>query len=244
MMATNPVRTNLVFNGLDFSVKEEDEQTLLEYANKKTFLSFAWGAWVTSLARERLEEAIRLCTYGADGKGHDKFVYCDTDSVKFIGNVDFTSLNKKLTDISIKHGAYADDTEGNRYYLGVYEREGNDPSKPTYTRFETLGSKKYVYEDEEGKLHITIAGVNKQLGAKELGCIENFQEGFVFKESAGLEAVYNDLGHEPIEVEGHTLEIPPNIYFCQGEYTLGVTMEYKSLFHLTQEQLDKIAKTR
>lgn len=238
MMATNPVRTNLVFNGLDFTVKEEDEKELLEYANKKTFLSFAWGAWVTCHARERLEEAIRLCTYGADGKGHDKFVYCDTDSVKFIGNVDFTALNNRLRDLSIRHGAFADDTQGNRYYLGVYEKDG------TYSRFCTLGAKKYVYEDEDNKLHITIAGVNKQLGAKELGCIENFKEGFVFKESAGLEAVYNDLGHEPIEVEGHTLEIPPNIYLCQGEYTLGVTLEYKSLFHLTQEQLDKILKTR
>lgn len=243
-MATNPVRSNLVFNGVDFSVKEENEQELLEYANKKSFLSFAWGEWVTCHARERLEEAIRLCTYGADGKGHDKFVYCDTDSVKFIGNVDFTALNKRLTDISARHGAYSDDPQGNRYYLGVYEREGDDPSKPTYLRFETLGAKKYVYEDNSGKLHITIAGVNKQSGAKELGSIENFKEGFVFKESAGMEAVYNDLGHEPIIADGHTLEIPPNIYLCQGEYTLGVTMEYKALFHLTQEQLDKIAKTR
>lgn len=243
-MATNPIRSNLVFNGIDFDVAEEDEQALLEVANKKSFLCFSWGAFCTAYAREKLEEAIRLCTYGVDGKGHDKFVYCDTDSVKFIGNVDFTALNNRLRDLSIRHGAFADDPEGNRYYLGVFEREGKYPDKPTYTRFCTLGSKKYVYEDEEGKLHITIAGVNKQSGAKELGRIENFKEGFVFKESAGMEAVYNDLGHEPIVVDGHTLEIPPNIYLGQSEYTLGVTMEYKTLFHLTQEQLDKIAKTR
>jgi hypothetical protein len=238
MMATNPIRCNLVFNGIDFDVAEEDEQALLEVANKKSFLCFSWGAFCTAYAREKLEEAIRLCTYGADGKGHDKFVYCDTDSVKFIGNVDFTALNNRLRDLSIRHGAFADDTQGNRYYLGVYEKDG------TYSRFCTLGAKKYVYEDEDNKLHITIAGVNKQSGARELGKIENFKEGFVFKESAGMEAVYNDLGHEPIVVGGHTLEIPPNIYLGQSEYTLGVTMEYKALFHLTQEQLDKIAKTR
>lgn len=228
MCATNPVRTSLEFNGTDFSVKEVDEKEELEKANKKAFTVFAWGCWCTAWARFWLEKAIRLCG--------EKFVYCDTDSVKFIGEVDFTELNADIQATSERHGAFADDPQGVRHYLGVYEHDA------TYKRFVTLGAKKYAYEDKKG-LHITLAGVSKS-GAKELGCLENFQDGFVFHESGGIEAYYNDQYADPIVIDGHTVEIPPNIYLTQGEYTLGLTLEYKRLFHLTQEQFDKIMKSR
>lgn len=228
MCATNPVRTTLVFNGVDFSVKEGSEQEELEKANKKSFTAFAWGCWCTAWARYWLERAIKLC-------GH-KFIYCDTDSVKYVGQVDFSDLNAEIQAISEKHGAYADDPAGHRHYLGVYEHDA------TYKRFVTLGAKKYAYEDEDGKLHITIAGVSKG-GAAEMGCLENFREGFVFHENGGMEAFYNDTWGDPIEIDGHRLELPPNIYLQNGEYTLGLTLEYKRLFHLTQEQYDKILKS-
>ena len=50
MCATNPVRTSLVFNGHDFTVKEVDEKAELEKANKKSFTVFAWGCWCTAWA--------------------------------------------------------------------------------------------------------------------------------------------------------------------------------------------------
>ena len=78
-----------------------------------------------------------------------------------------------------------------------------------------------------------------------MGCLENFKDGFVFRDSAGQEAYYNDEWQEdPLDIDGHILPISPNIYLAQGEYTLGLTLEYKRLFHLTQEQFDKIIKTR
>ena len=229
MCATNPVRTSLVFNGTDFNVKEVNEEEELKKANKKSFTVFAWGCWCTAWARYWLERAIRLC-------GH-KFVYCDTDSVKYIGDVDFSELNKEIQAQSERHKAYADDPAGHRHYLGVYEHDA------TYKRFCTLGAKKYAYEDQDGKLHITIAGVSKG-GAAELGKLENFKDGFIFHESGGMEAVYNDQWGEPIVIDGHELSIPPNIYLSNGEYTLGLTLEYKRLFHLTQEEFDKIMKSR
>ena len=230
MCATNPVRTSLVFNGHDFDVKEVDEREELQKANKKSFTVFAWGCWCTAWARWWLEKAIRLC-------GHN-FVYCDTDSVKFVGEVDFTDLNREIQEKSEKHHAYADDPAGVRHYLGVYEHDD------TYRRFCTLGAKKYAYEDKDGKLHITIAGVSKR-GAEEMGCLENFKEGFIFRESAGQEAYYNDEWMEtPIEIDGHSLSISPNIYLSQSEYTLGLTLEYKRLFFLTQEDFYKLLRTR
>ena len=41
--------------------------------------------------------------------------------------------------------------------MGLFEIEDH------IKRFKTMGAKKYAYEDDEGKLHITIAGVNKNL---------------------------------------------------------------------------------
>lgn len=230
MCATNPVRTSLVFNGHDFEVKEVNEEEELDKANRKSFTEFAWGCWCTAWARWWLEKAIRLC-------GHN-FIYCDTDSVKYVGDVDFTELNAEIQAQSERHGAYADDPAGNRHYLGVYEKDA------TYKRFVTLGAKKYAYEDDNGELHITIAGVSKD-GAKELGKLENFQDGFVFHESAGQEAFYNDDWIETTyTVDGHELVISPNIYLRQADYTLGLTLEYKRLFYLSQEEFYKIVRTR
>ena len=230
MCATNPVRTSLIFNGKDFEVKEVDEREELEKANKKSFTVFAWGCWCTAWARWWLEKAIRLCG--------DKFVYCDTDSVKFVGSVDFTELNAEIQAQSERHQAYADDPAGVRHYLGVYEHDAD------YRRFVTLGAKKYAYEDQNGQLHITISGVSKG-GAAELGKIENFQEGFIFRKSAGQEAAYNDEWmEEPVEIDGHLLQISPNIYLSESEYTLGLTLEYKRLFYLTQEDFYKLIRTR
>ena len=176
-----------------------------------------------------LEKAIRLC-------GHN-FIYCDTDSVKYVGTVDFSELNEELQAQSERHGAYADDPAGNRHYLGVYEHDA------TYKRFVTLGAKKYAYEDDKG-LHITISGVSKS-GAQEMGKLENFREGFVFRESAGMEAFYNDVAmEEPLSIDGHELIVTPNIYLSQSQYRLGLTQDYKWLFRLTQEQFNKILKSR
>ena len=76
-----------------------------------------------------------------------------------------------------------------------------------------------------------------------MGCLENFKEGFIFRENAGMEAVYNDQWHDPVNIDGHTVEIPPNIYLHKSTYELGLTGDYKKLFYLTQESFDRIMKT-
>jgi hypothetical protein len=78
-----------------------------------------------------------------------------------------------------------------------------------------------------------------------MGCLENFKEGFIFRESAGMEAFYNDVWmEEPLIIDGHELTISPNIYLSSSQYRLGLTTDYKWLFRLTQEQFDKILKSR
>ena len=214
MTAQDPVKDTLEFVNGEFTYSDLPVRQILKASNKKAFLAYQWGVWVTAHARSRLQDGIDLA-------GHN-FIYADTDSVKYIGELDIEKFNKKRTLEAIKKGAYAYDNKGKAHYIGVYENEG-------YTlpnRFCTLGAKKYVLEDSNKKLHITIAGVNKKKGAVELGKIENFKEGFIFKDAGGTESIFNDDLDMTIEREGQQLRIRDNVVIRDSTYTLGLTAEY------------------
>ena len=218
MMAQDPVKLDTIFNGVDFEQGPEDLEGKLAANSRKAFTSYAWGCWCTSWARLRLWEGIRLA-----GRN---YCYCDTDSVKALGSLDIDAYNRQRIKDSAASGAYADDPAGVRHYMGVFEYEGR------YKQFATLGAKKYCYVDQSDGLHITIAGVGKKRGARELqeaGGIKAFRPGMIFRAAGGTESIYNDLTREVINIDGHQLELGPNIYIRPSTYTLGITQEYGEL---------------
>lgn len=219
MSVQSPVKQNIMYDRDMFIEQHEPEQDLLTAANKKAFLSYAWGVWTTARAREQLQVAIDHVGY--------QFVYCDTDSVKFIddGSISFAKYNKSRKQDSIKNGGVAVDRTGKKYYLGLYDNEG------TYKEFVTMGAKKYAYVDQDDKLHITIAGVAKSKGAEELKDIRNFKEGFIFHAAGGTESVYNDDPDMTLNVDGHDLKITSNVLIRDSTYTLGVTGEYRKILN-------------
>ncbi len=219
MTAQDPVKQSVKFRQGEYVLDIQDIDKLLKASNKKAFLSYAWGVWVTAWARFRLQEVIDIA-------GHN-FIYCDTDSVKYIGDIDIEQYNRQRIRDSRINKAYAKDQKGIIHYMGVFENEIDNADK-AYDRFKTMGAKKYVYE-LNGDLHITIAGVPKKDGAKELGCIENFEEGFIFKEAGGTESIFNDDIDMIIESEGHRIRITDNIVIKPSTYTLGLTAEYKAI---------------
>lgn len=200
---------------LDPEWKIEDE---LQKNRKRAYLSYSWGCWVTAWARKALDDAIRNCE---DWKQGTFPLYCDTDSVKGCGPVDFTQLNDAAIQKAIEAGGYAKDVKGNTHYIGMYEREHD------MDEFRTLGAKKYAYTID-GKVFITIAGVGKKVGAKILqdaGGLDQMQEGFVFH-GATSDAIYNDYNYGLWEIDGHELYISKNVALEPGDYTLGLTSEY------------------
>lgn len=219
MSAQNPIKPETQFKQGEFSILEEDYKEKLEAQNKKAFFNYAWGVWCTAWARLRLEEGIRLAG--------SRFVYADTDSVKYLGEIDWREYNAIREAQSKAHGAFAIDKKGKAHYMGVFEYEGE------YAKFSTLGAKKYCCEDSEGNLQITIAGVGKKAGAAELrraGGISKFKPGFIFREGGGLDAVYNDDPEiKEVTIEGHRLEITRNVCLVPGEYTLGLAGDYERL---------------
>ena len=207
---------------------DEDDADILEKYNRRAFLCYQWGVWTTAWARYELEEGLKLAH--ADGAA---FVYADTDSVKYIGDIDWRTYNDQKKRLSTKNGAYADDVHGTRHYMGVYEYEGS------YKQFRTLGAKKYAYVTEDDQLHITIAGVGKSKGAAELaekGGIDAFREGFMFDAkhgAAGIEATYND--HPAITEyetpDGITIPITSNIYMSSSTYIVGLSGDFARLLN-------------
>lgn len=215
--------------------KESTKKTkadILKQNKRRAFVVYQWGCWVTAWARLRLHEAI----WEVIGQGAD-FLYCDTDSCKYIGSVEWTSYNRQRMSDSRKSGAYATDPAGVVHYMGVMEQEKDMP------QFATLGAKKYVYTDSSGDLHCTIAGVSKQSGAEQLtaaGGIKAFKTGFLFTgEAGGLEAVYNDAPEvNSIFIDGHYLPITANVCLRPSTYRLGVSQEYENLLKHRQYTID------
>ena len=227
MCAQDPVKQSILFINNDFQEQNEEEEKLLLEHNKKAFLAYQWGVWVTAWARYRLEEGIILAHGDIENPNSPQFVYCDTDSVKYLGDIDLAVFNRQRITDSKRSGAYATDPAGIIHYMGVYEKEHD------MCEFRTMGAKKYVYrETPEDKLTCTIAGVSKSLGGKELeshGGITAFHEGFTFEQAGGLEAVYNDDIDTVIYIDGHSLHITANVVLRPSTYTLGLSADYKRL---------------
>lgn len=229
MMAQDPVKQTIDFIEDDFIKREDLPEELLTTHNKKAFLCYQWGVWTTAWSRYRLEEGIRLA--------EDGFVYCDTDSVKHLGDIDWTEYNNERIQDSKRTGAYAKDPKGITYYMGVFESEGQ------YYEFSTLGAKKYCYrETPESELKVTIAGVTKKKGGKELekaGGIEAFKAGFIFYEAGGTEAIYNDTPEiTKYTVEGREIDITANVVLRPSTYTLGIAAEYERLLEISHQGID------
>ena len=223
MMVQSPVRPVISYEGGEFIEDDSNPEGELEKHNHSAFEAYQWGVYVSAWARERLERAIRLIyeTPGAE------FMYTDTDSVKYTGTVDWTALNDKLRNDSISHKGYANDRKGVTHYLGVYEYEG------TYDRFRQYGAKKYAYE-EDGKLHITIAGVNKKKGAEELaekGGLDALTENFLFVKGGGTDLIYNDDPEvkEYVTASGEKLKITRNVVIKDSTYQMGLTGEFRRI---------------
>lgn len=261
MMAQDPVKFRQIFQQVgDFETDEsilkkqaKDEEwdvrtllsairekqiELLGKSNEKAFLAYQWGVWVTAHSRDALERGIRLVheTPGAD------FIYCDTDSVKYTGSIDWSEYNSARIAECTASGAFSTDPSGVTHYMGVFETEDNPETGYAYRYFKTLGAKKYAYIEKEGEgVHCTIAGVNKKKGGVELdkhGGLSAFEEDFVFREAGGNQAVYNDSPEvDHVVIDGKTLKITSNVAILPSEYTLGITGEYERIIKYAKNYL-------
>lgn len=205
----------------EWSREKKDISEMLDafYNSHSSFLPYQWGLYVTAGARFALH-ALKKHAW-KDG------AYWDTDSLKYTpGIVDYWIgvINKQRIEIDEKAPtpAYVD-FNGERYYLGVFEDDGN------YHRFKTLGAKKYAYEDDYG-FHITVSGMDKEKGAKQIGSIDNFEiTGKPLEDIGRTTAYYNESEIHEITVNGDTFLTASNVAIVDTTYTLGITAEYAGI---------------
>lgn len=219
MTVTNILNTEIEYHDGEYTEKkmtEEEMQQALDkyYKNHRSFLNYSWGVFVTAYARRELEDGLNIA--GIDT------IYCDTDSVKFIGNHDreFEEYNKRLNKECEERGIknYAE-VNGKRYYMGIFDKEKG------YDEFITLGAKKYAFL-QQGKLGITVSGLSKKKGAEELerkGGLRRFQRNEVFYNSGRTIAQYNSAEVHDITVDGCTFSTASNLAIVDTTYTLGIT---------------------
>lgn len=232
MAYTDPCRetVEIDFENGEWSVVPPTIADALEkfYNNRNSFLVYAWGVWCTARSREHLYRLINICKSSHGNTGAP--AYWDTDSCKGQNFDDrlIQAENEKIKKICEKTGGFAD-VNRERFYLGIYEHENKKPIE----KFITLGSKKYAYVDETG-LHVTVSGVPKETGAKELGTIGNFKIGFVFKH-AGMTLYYNQDTIHQITVDGCAFTTASNIGMSESTYTITTTETYAHLIGKEEE---------
>ena len=212
MIVTDIIRQENLFTD---KWEKGENSTLEEYYSKRNnFLTYQWGLFVTAICRTNLQKAI-------DKIGLD-CVYIDTDSVKFVGEHDsvFEQINQEMIDLCTQNDIINYVNVGNhKYFLGLYDKEKG------YSEFITLGAKKYAYNQNK-KIGITVAGLNKKSGAQELerkGGLSNFKIGTEFFDSGRKTVYYNDDKKHFLTVQGCQIENASNIALVDTTYTLGMT---------------------
>lgn len=212
MIVTDIIRQENLFND---QWEKGENSTLEEYYSKRNnFLTYQWGLFVTAICRTNLQKAI-------DKIGLD-CVYIDTDSLKYCGSHDevFEHINQEMIDWCIQNDIINYVEVGNyKYFLGLFDKEKG------YDEFVTLGAKKYAF-NQNGKIGITVAGLNKKSGAKELelkGGLSNFKIGTEFFDSGRKTVYYNDDKKHFLIVQGCEIENASNIALVDTTYTLGMT---------------------
>lgn len=170
MLVYNAIRDDIVYEG-------DWKRNLVNYAEKlekynespSRFVSYNWGCWITSIARANLYEAILELG--------DDFVYSDTDSVKYLNAEKHESffemynkrMEKQLREMCEFYNLDFELCRPKGQLIGVWDDEG------TYTRFKTLGAKRYMTE-KNGNISITVSGLNKKATVPWM--IEAFEDPF------------------------------------------------------------------
>ena len=240
MSVTDIVRDESIYDDSGWSTEKADIEKQLDDYNKKRnrFSYYLWGVWVTAYARRNLWLGILSCK--------DDYCYSDTDSIKIengkkhlpfvkrynnwiVGKINATCEFYHL-DPSLFHPLTI---KGVKKQLGVWDYEG------VYTKFKTLGAKRYLVV-QNGELALTCAGLPKKSGLEYMkkqgktvkGTFEYFSnEMYVPSEYTGKNThIYIDESKTMLVTDylGNTMEVhsPSGVFLYGADFTLSISDQY------------------
>lgn len=252
MCVTEICKNEITYNNGVWGEDKADIASLIDKYNKSgsRFLFYPWGVWITAYARRNLFTGI--CEF------KDDYIYSDTDSLKVKNSINHKeyiekynmNVTKKVEmclkyhDIPIEE-ATPKTIKGEPKPIGVWDYEGR------YSKFKTLGAKRYITE-KDGKIEITVAGVNKKAGAEYLkhkygdniNIFNNFEDDLYFPpeyESNGVKKNGSGkLCHTYIDIEtkGEVIDYLGNkgyyheassMHMENTDYTMSLTQDFINL---------------
>ena len=246
MMVTKNIIGEITYSDSGWGIAELNEdiyQHKIAIDRKKissTFTAFQFGVWVTAYARRNLWRGILALDYDV--------VYCDTDSIKHIGNHD-DFFNKYNKEIALKEKKRAKMLNIDEYYFhpkdskGIEHRLGIYDTEHTCDKFKTLGAKKYICEIDKS-LEMTLTGVRKK-AVSQIKNIDDFNINLVFDEEHAkkLLSCYNDDIPICVWKEGghdeYISDYKYGITLQPTTYSMSITPEYAILLALTSRRDEK-----
>lgn len=236
MCVTSIVHDTFTFNGEKWETTENALQSELENYNtdKNRFLFYQWGVWCTAYARNNLYTAILECK--------SDYIYSDTDSVKILNAEKhkeyFDRYNKyivrKLENTLNYYKLPVDlispkTIKGETKTLGIWDFDG------FYTRFKTLGAKRYIVE-KDNEIYITVCGLSKKSGKEYIKQQKQpflyFNNGmYVDSEHTGKMIhtyIDNEISGELIDYMGNSVHYYEKsfIHLENTDYVLSLTAMY------------------
>ena len=245
MMVMAIIRAAIEYSDDNWSKKEVSSMEAIiahlddYYESKSRFTWFPWGVWITAYARKNLFSGIYEC-------GAEDYIYSDTDSIKILNckqHEDYIleynqmitfKLQACLEHYGIDKSLVCQKTiDGDEKPLGVWDFDGH------YTKFKTLGAKRYIVETDDGHIKSTIAGVGKKSGAaflEETGDpFGEFEDGLEIPADKTGKSTHTYIDDE-MDIEftdyfGHKDRIHSKsaIHMEAASFTIGLTTDYELL---------------
>lgn len=158
--AMNPCRDEFVFNEASFSYEKKPhnfQKELDKYSRSSDVTCFIFSVALTAFARWELFSLVAQM-YVED------VIYIDTDGIKFVGDYDeiFDEYNQDHAEL-VKYVATGVHRLAQKYFWSEKKQGyiGQFMKEPDIKRMRALSTKKYIMEQQDGKIVVKVSGLPK-----------------------------------------------------------------------------------
>lgn len=224
---------------------------------KRYFLNYSWGIYCTAYGRVSLF----MCLLGSDlisttVNDTSKFykddieLYGDTDSLFLQGHHDFTWYNKwcdeRLKEMCAFHNIDFALTRP-KTKKGVEKPLGHFLREDDFIEFRTLGAKRYCERRADGKLYLTVSGINKEAVYMLKDDIRNFKNDFEFDKDFPTVTkklpIYISNMPEVVYPDGYKSSYKSGVALRPNGYKMHIDDNYSKLIRYAEMEAGDLPET-